>query len=290
MKSCRPLYAILLLSACGAHITGLSDGQNLADQVGQAEITKLTLDEQLLYGSSSAISTRTAPDSRSKIYADSFTLPELDPSQAGPQETLWATWYNLYQGRDVGDVTGGVPLKDLSSSRLGPILSKKDWCFSAMEGSALIENSDGSFGTYNYAGINSVDPVDCSQYFSHDVSRTKFRLARGQFGDGVADYNLAPFRTIAVDKLEKIPFGTVLYIESARGTSITLPTGATVKHDGYFFAADTGGAIKGTHIDVFLGLAKVNPFPWVKSKPSGTFRAITVNDPEIIKYMHSIHE
>lgn len=52
-----------------------------------------------------------------------------------------------------------------------------------------------------------------------------------------------------------------------------IPDGSAATHDGYFFAADRGGAIKAEHIDVFVGIGKNNPFDFVKSRSSATFAA-----------------
>ena len=82
------------------------------------------------------------------------------------------------------------------------------------------------------------------------------------------DYDLVPYRTIAVDEAQ-IPIGTVLYIPSARGCLLTLPDGKRVRHDGYFFAGDDGYGVHGNHIDVFIGISSDCPFPWVVSRPLG---------------------
>jgi hypothetical protein len=70
---------------------------------------------------------------------------------------------------------------------------------------------------------------------------------------------------------------------------VILPSGESVLHDGYFFAADVGGAIKDNHIDVFIGVAKKNPFPFVKSRASETFDAFIVNDSSITKELKNAH-
>jgi 3D (Asp-Asp-Asp) domain-containing protein len=103
------------------------------------------------------------------------------------------------------------------------------------------------------------------------------------------NYKLIPYRTIAVDEAA-IPYGSVVYIPKARGVAISLPSGASVMHDGFFFAADTG-AMKGNHIDVFAGLSETNPFPgFVKNSYKHTFEAFLVRDPSIIQKLKSIHE
>jgi 3D (Asp-Asp-Asp) domain-containing protein len=213
-----------------------------------------------------------------------FSFPKF---QGSVNSNLWATYYYLPQ---VTSIRNGHPLRDLSGNPLGPVLSKRDWCNSAMEGSVRVIGSNGEGITYNYAGTSSSNSVDCLSIFPRHpkTSQVKFRLARGSYGDGVKRYRLVPFRTIAVDN-SVIPYGSIVYIPGARGNKIILPDGSETVHDGYFFAGDTGGAIKGTHIDVYIGVAKKNPFSWVKSNSSGTFKAKVVNDPVIKQVLTDLH-
>jgi 3D (Asp-Asp-Asp) domain-containing protein len=55
-------------------------------------------------------------------------------------------------------------------------------------------------------------------------------------------------RTLAVDK-SVIPRRTVVFIKETVG--LTMPNGD--KHDGYWYASDIGGAIKGNKLDLFSG-------------------------------------
>jgi len=55
-------------------------------------------------------------------------------------------------------------------------------------------------------------------------------------------------RTVAVDK-NLIPKRSILFIKETVG--MKLPDGST--HDGYWYASDTGGAIKGKRIDLYTG-------------------------------------
>jgi 3D (Asp-Asp-Asp) domain-containing protein len=55
-------------------------------------------------------------------------------------------------------------------------------------------------------------------------------------------------RTVAVDK-NLIPKHSVLFIKETVG--IKMPDGSI--HDGYWYASDTGGAIKGKRIDLYTG-------------------------------------
>ena len=57
-----------------------------------------------------------------------------------------------------------------------------------------------------------------------------------------------PMRTLAVDPTV-IPRRTIVFIAETVG--LPLPNGG--KHDGYWYASDTGGAIKGKRIDLFTG-------------------------------------
>ena len=59
---------------------------------------------------------------------------------------------------------------------------------------------------------------------------------------------VVPMRTVAVDK-NIIPRRTVLFIKETVG--VKMPNGAT--HDGYWYASDVGGAIKGERIDLYTG-------------------------------------
>ena len=59
---------------------------------------------------------------------------------------------------------------------------------------------------------------------------------------------VAAMRTVAVDP-KVIPRRTVLFIKETVG--LTMPDGT--KHDGYWYASDIGGAIKGLKLDLFSG-------------------------------------
>jgi len=59
---------------------------------------------------------------------------------------------------------------------------------------------------------------------------------------------VVPMRTLAVDK-NIIPRRTVVFIKETVG--LKMPDGAT--HDGYWYASDIGGAIKGQRIDLYTG-------------------------------------
>ena len=63
-------------------------------------------------------------------------------------------------------------------------------------------------------------------------------------------------RTVAIDK-KLIPRRTVLFIKETVG--LPMPDGG--KHDGYWYASDVGGAIKGDRIDLYTGNGKASMKP-----------------------------
>lgn len=224
---------------------------------------------------------------------DAFALPQPDIATAR-HVRLWATHYNVHPA---SPAAAGLPLLDLTGATIGPTLSPRDWCLAALEGTVAVTTATGTT-TYNYTGKAAEAQVDCVQVLALDATgkpwagalgRSRFKRSRGPFGEGVGSFDLVPYRTIAVDP-GTLPFGTVLYVPDARGTTVTLPDGTQVVHDGYFFAADTGGAIKQTHIDVFCGVATANCFPgFVHSKATKTFDAWVVDDAKIADYLSGLH-
>jgi 3D (Asp-Asp-Asp) domain-containing protein len=63
-------------------------------------------------------------------------------------------------------------------------------------------------------------------------------------------------RTVAVDK-NVIPRRTVLFIKETVG--VKMPDGKV--HDGYWYASDVGGAIKGERIDLYTGQGSASMKP-----------------------------
>jgi len=72
--------------------------------------------------------------------------------------------------------------------------------------------------------------------------------AKGVGGLDSLGCRVVPMRTLAVDK-SIIPRRTVVFIKETVG--LKMPDGAT--HDGYWYASDIGGAIKGQRIDMYTG-------------------------------------
>lgn len=201
----------------------------------------------------------------------------LDPPNLTQLRSLsfWATAYWIHHANVT---TPGIPLRDPVGNELGPVLSSKDWCSAALEGTVRVAGN-----VYNFAESVSGHHVDCSKFFAQDVGDSRFTLATGPFGDGIEGYILVPYRTIAADPAF-LKVGTALFIPNALGEA--LPDGT--KHDGYFLVADAGGAIKGHHLDVFQG-DQIVPFSFILSKDTEVFKGYVITDSEVVSKLQAIH-
>ena len=83
--------------------------------------------------------------------------------------------------------------------------------------------------------------------------------AKGVGGLDSLGCRVVPMRTIAVDKT-LIPRRTVLFIKETVG--LKMPDGG--QHDGYWYASDVGGAIKGKRIDLYTGHGAASMKPMQK--------------------------
>lgn len=217
---------------------------------------------------------------------DKFNFEEAPVLELGEPLSLWATNYHI---PTFHDGSGDVPLRDHEGKILGPKLSLQEWCKSALEGSIRIISKNRPPRTYNYDLSNDLFPNDCTAFYPFNLGKTKFKLANGAYGDGVKNFILLPYRTIATDPTV-IPTGTTLYIPEARGAIIQVSKNETIIHDGYFFAGDMGGAIKLNHIDVFIGTHDESSFfPWITHNSTRPFKAFIVKDPVIIEQLTIIH-
>jgi 3D (Asp-Asp-Asp) domain-containing protein len=216
------------------------------------------------------------------------------PAKYGEPIRLWATHYFVHS---TSAQNLGYPLRDKNGNAISENLSPREWCLGAIEGTIRVESPKRA-ETFNFHDSKGPPQVDCAQVLRIDpkrkkwinaVGRSTFRIARGPFGDGVKNYVLVPYRTIAVDP-KKVPYGTVLFIPKARGVRLLTASGKAVTHDGYFFAGDTGGAIKGDHIDVFCGNSSSNCFSdFIGSSVGSTFEAYIISDTDIISDLAHIH-
>jgi 3D (Asp-Asp-Asp) domain-containing protein len=224
-------------------------------------------------------------------FAKEFNLPAPSSLTNLSNLSLWATYYYLHQGQVTEK---GIPLMDMTEKPLGVMLSPKDWCVAAVQGSLQVLHETTIVGTFNFAGVGPTAQVDCTQFYPQlsgisAISRTRFFTTAATYGEGIKGYQLVPYRTIAVDETV-IPIGSIIYIPAAKGVTIALPSGDQFIHDGNFYAADVGGAVSDNHIDVFTGLTATNPFPFIKSKSSASFEAYLIDDPAIEQKLASLHQ
>ena len=215
------------------------------------------------------------PAAAAWVDAAAFTLPA--PENLPPPKILWATWY----WTPTYTSTKGVPLLGEDEKPLGGtpqglhlppelFLPGPPW-----KGPCALTAAS----TRSRAWAAQADRLP-PLLADHDAGPyVRFTPSETPYGEGVDDYQLVPYRTLAVDEFQ-IPIGTVLYVPAARGCLLTLPDGRHVRHDGYFFAGDDGYGVHGNHLDVFIGISSDCPFPWVISRPYGTFPAyvVTIRD------------
>ncbi|MGC7405136.1 3D domain-containing protein [Pandoraea pneumonica] len=220
-----------------------------------------------------------------------FDLPA--PAAVASPKKLWATHYYVLVA---ASAPTGIPFRDAAGNALSDNISPRDWCLAAIEGTVQV-NLGTKKRTLNYDRMGA-QQVDCKKILKANArkkpwitstGKSYFKLAKGPFGDGVNDYRLVPLRTIAVDN-SVIPYGSVIYVPAARGTTVEID-GQKLQHDGYFFAGDTGGAIKGNHVDVFCGATTANCLPGIiTSNDKRTFDAIVITDASIVDRLRAQHE
>lgn len=219
--------------------------------------------------------------SKTTVRAIEFKIPP--PESFGEKLSLWATWY--WTPAYSSTSAGGIQMLDANEKSLGVMLSEEEFCHAAVQGSVRIGAQ-----VYNYDRQGTKALADCSKYRTDmpHAPFVRFQKSDSPFGEGEQDFWLVPYRSVAVDP-KFITIGTALYIPEARGAVIALPDGHKLKHDGYFFASDTGFGVDGNHIDVFNGVSDQNPFLWVASAKSRTFTAYIVKDPKVIEEMKTLH-
>ena len=220
-----------------------------------------------------------------------FTVPAPTVEQKTNAMKLWATYY--FMPIYAFSTQETYPLLSRSGEALGPRLGHRQWCQAALQGSVAIRAQDKSVKVYNVDGIADEMQVDCTPFYRYKKSgRIRFRLADGPYGDGArpeTDYVLFPYRSVAVDP-DKIPHGSVVFIPAARGVEVTLESGKHFVHDGYFFAADKGGAIDGNQIDVYEGVEKIKGFKkFVKSSKKKTFDAYLIKNEALRLHLDDAH-
>lgn len=229
--------------------------------------------------------------------AETFDLSA--PQANGASIQLWATTYHVHTATQVPAGPNNIVLMGKGGQSLNVSLSLRDWCDAALEGTVTVVKSNGSRQTYNVGGMSTVKFADCSKRFLNLDPKVVERLGRMEFFKVPEDapyglgssprYRLVPYRSLAADK-SVFPSGTVLFIPGLRGTTITSETGVKATHDGYVMVVDTGGGIRGNHIDFFTGTSVTNPAPTLfQSTDKAPFEAQLVSDPSVIAKLKTAH-
>ncbi|RYG35872.1 MAG: hypothetical protein EON93_05970, partial [Burkholderiales bacterium] len=186
-----------------------------------------------------------------------FTLDEPTPSTMGPDLRLWATHYHTPIVKAAPEaISAAFPLIGRKGDAISAPLSQRDWCEAALQGSVSIQTGSSS-KAFVYVDSNGPEQTNCDEFLGslsdgvkNATRRARFMAVSHPLGCGVRNLPLMPFRTIAVDP-DVIPLESVVFVPELRGRKFELNDRAYI-HDGYLFAGDRGGAIKGKHIDVFL--------------------------------------
>ncbi len=218
------------------------------------------------------------------VRAMAFALDAPQPQALGPDLKLWATHYHTPIVTPApAEISAAFPLINRAGEWISPPLRHKDWCEAALQGSVSVKQGRKSTA-YVFVDAGGPEQANCDEFLGNlsDTVKTATRRARFKavdhpLGCGLRNIPLMPFRTIAVDT-SIIPIGSVIYVPELRGRAFR-HDGKDLVHDGYLFAGDRGGAIRGRHIDVFMIDQKDIPFEDIfASISSRTFAAHIVAD------------
>lgn len=237
-----------------------------------------------------------APD-----FQDTFDIPPPPPGSPAKTVQVWSTSYITAQ--PTLDKSG-VPFRDRNGVPISDTVRKRSWCKAAQEGS-IKTSFMGEEIMLTHAGNFKKKPpyyIDCdSEFKTHNNELSSYGLSyhaktNSPFGLGINNYFLVPYRTIAVqlsdNKYLKLQQGDVIYIKDVTKNTITDPyTGRTYKHDGYFFVGDTGGKVKGIHIDTFCGFKSdcISPFTGSNDDHYVLSTALVITDPAIKEKLKRMH-
>jgi 3D (Asp-Asp-Asp) domain-containing protein len=226
-----------------------------------------------------------------------FGEPMPVPANLERKVQIYATYYSVYLANEVKN---GIALRDKTGRAHGPQLSRRDWCLGSVEGTIRLTRLNGSTETYNVSGETATASTSCAAHFRtrpdfpKALDASAFIKITAKFGLGASGLELVPYRSIAVDP-KVIPLGTVLFVPVAKGVSFTDEDGIEKTHDGFFYAVDTGGAIKGRLIDFFVGTKITLIFPGIPHRQGNSGQtqftdAFIVDDPVVKQALRQLHQ
>lgn len=235
---------------------------------------------------SCATTVQEKPQAPTQQQAEEPSEPTVEPVKElklGTKRRLWSTFYKT---PELKSGSGSYCLRDKDGKCISGGIRHDQKCFIQMQGSGVIDGNMYAFHSVSSSGIPSKD--SCSKYGRtwRGSGNVKFYINNEfKYGKGSFNNPLVPFKSIACPK--EFKNNHKFFIPAAKG--ILLPDGTT--HNGVFICHDRGGAIKGNHIDTFLGLVdystnwkmfdwarghEVNPFNHIHSTSSRTFDAYDV--------------
>jgi 3D (Asp-Asp-Asp) domain-containing protein len=226
-----------------------------------------------------------------------FLLAAPAPQKLGPDLRLWATHYHTPIVTPAPkEMSAAFPLIGRDGQWVSPPLRQRDWCEAALQGSVSVKQG-GKSTAYVFVDAGGPEQANCDEWLGNlsdgvktATRRARFMAVNHPLGCGVRNIPLMPFRTIAVDP-GIVPLESVIFVPELRGITFE-HEGRRFTHDGYLFAGDRGGAIRGRHIDVFMVDGAAEPFEKVfASTSSRTFAAhiVAADDPAAmaVKANHS---
>lgn len=222
--------------------------------------------------------------------AMTFLLAAPQPKALGPDLQLWATHYHTPTVTPAPkEMSAAFPLIGREGEWVSPPLRQRDWCDAALQGSVAVKDG-GRTTAYVFVDANGPEQTNCDQWLGNlsdgiktATRRARFMAVKHPLGCGVRSIPLMPFRTVAVDP-DIVPLESVIFAPELRGIAFE-HDGRRFVHDGYLFAGDRGGAIRGRHIDVFMADGGAEPFEKLfASTSSRTFAAhiVAADDPAAI--------
>lgn len=155
----------------------------------------------------------------------------------GKKYKLWSTYY--LTPKFTSSTSQKYCLRSASGKCISGKLSLDHWCMIGLQGTGRVDNN-----TYTYAKPTSSHRVPCEKSFlrkasfAYSTGKIKYSVTKHAEGNGNRNNPLKGYHSIACDQ-KKFKYGQKFYIPALKKVVV---------------CEDVGGAIKGNHIDTFIGL------------------------------------
>lgn len=182
----------------------------------------------------------------------------------------------------------GVPLQDVAGQVISAPIPLRAWCEASQEGSVVVVDG-GARQAYSVHSWGGPAQADCSGFYGRPSpveNATRYVRVAARWGVGSSGRPLVPFRSVAVDG--SLGVGNALFLPALAGRTLPDGEGGSFVHDGYVLAVDTGGAVKGSHVDLFVGPLRDRDLPgWLVNLERTPVQVVT--DPAIRTRLEDIH-